>query len=51
MKRKSKMALKVIIIVLIVLCVLLLIAFINHRIKTKNEKTLLEPIGQLVEID
>ena len=51
MKRKSKMALKVIIIVLIVLCVLLLIAFINHRIKTENEKTLLEPIGQLVEID
>ena len=45
------MVLKVIIIVLIVLCVLLLIAFINHRIKTESEKSLLEPIGQLVEVD
>ena len=51
MKRKSKMVLKVIIIILIVLCVLLLIAFINHRIKTESEKTLLNPIGQLVEVE
>ena len=51
MKRKSKMASKIIIIVLIVLCVLLLIAFINHRIKTESEKSLLNPIGQLVEVD
>ncbi len=48
---KSKMVLKIVIIVLIVLCVLLLIAFINHRIKTESEKTLLNPIGQLVEVD
>ncbi|MBE6841077.1 MAG: alpha/beta hydrolase [Ruminococcus sp.] len=51
MKRKSKMVLKIVIIVLIELCVLLLIAFINHRIKTESEKSLLEPIGQLVEVE
>ena len=51
MKRKSKMVLKIVIIVLIVLCVLLLIAFINHRIKTESEKSLLNPIGKLVEVD
>lgn len=51
MKGKLKMVLKVIIIMLIVLCILLLIAFINHKIKSEKEKTLLKPIGQLVEVD
>lgn len=51
MKRKFKMVLKVIIIVLIVLCILLMIAFINHRIKSESEKSLLKPLGQLVEVD
>lgn len=51
MKRKFKMVLKVIILVLIVLCILLLIAFINHRIKSESEKSLLKPLGQLVEVD
>ena len=51
MKRKLKMVLKVILTILTVLCVLLLAAFINHRIKIKNEASLLEPMGQLVEVD
>lgn len=50
-KRKSKMILKIIIGFIIVLCLLLLAAFINHRIKLKSDKSLLEPIGQLVEVD
>ncbi len=45
------MVLKVIIIILITLCILLLIAFVNHKIKTKSEEPLLEPLGQLVEVD
>ena len=48
---KSKMILKITIIVLLALCVLLLIVFINHRIKTESEKTLLEPLGQIVEVN
>lgn len=45
------MVLKTAIIISIILCILLLIAFINHRIKTKNEAVLRTPLGQLVEID
>lgn len=45
------MVLKVIIIVMIVLCALLLITYIHHRIKNESEKSLLNPIGQLVKFE
>lgn len=45
------MVLKTAIIILIILSILLLIAFINHRIKIHNEAVLRIPLGQLVEID
>ena len=41
---------KIMFIIVVVLCVLLLLVFINHRIKLQKEKGLLVPLGQRVEV-
>ena len=51
MKKAVKITGKILIGSLILLLVFLLIAFIYHRIMLSKEKPLLEPLGQMVEVD
>ena len=44
------MVLNILIAITIALCILLLATFINHRIRSENEKTLRQPLGQLVKV-
>lgn len=53
--KKGKMImaviLKVFLILLIILCVFILCVFINHKIQSQKEASLLTPSGQLVNVD
>jgi len=51
MKIVLKRCIKVIIIVILILILLLAISFIRNNICLSNEKDLLTPLGELVEVD
>ena len=51
MKKALKITGKILLGILILLLALLLIVFIYHRIMLSKEKPLLEPLGQMVEVD
>ncbi len=51
MKKALKIVGKIFLGILILLLVLLLVIFIYHRIMLSKEKPLLEPLGQMVEVD
>ena len=49
--RTRKMILKLGLIMIAVLFILLLISYINHKIRLAQETALLDPLGQMVEVD
>ena len=51
MKIVLNMCIKVIIIIIVILTLFLAISFIRHKICLSNEKDLLTPLGELVEVD
>lgn len=51
MKKALKITGKILLGILILLLALLLVVFIYHRVMLSKEKTLLEPLGQMVEVD
>ena len=51
MKKALKITGKILLGILILLLVFLLAVFIYHRIMLQKEKPLLEPLGQMVEVD
>ena len=51
MKIVLNMCIKVIIIIIVILMLFLAISFIRHKICLSNEKDLLTPLGELVEVD
>ena len=51
MKIVLNMCIKVIIIIIVILMLFLTISFIRHKICLSNEKDLLTPLGELVEVD
>ena len=51
MKIVLKRCIKVIVIIIVILMLFLTISFIRHKICLSNEKDLLTPLGELVEVD
>ena len=51
MKIVLKRCIKVIVIIIVILMLFLTISFIHHKICLSNEKDLLTPLGELVEVD
>ncbi|MBP3272771.1 MAG: alpha/beta hydrolase, partial [Ruminococcus sp.] len=51
MKKALKITGKILLGILILLLALLLVVFIYHRVMLSKEKPLLEPLGQMVEVD
>ena len=51
MKIVLKRCIQVIIIIIVILMLFLAISFIRHKISLLNEKELLAPLGELVEVD
>ena len=51
MKKVLKRCIKVMIIIIVILMLFLVISFIRHKICLSNEKDLLTPLGELVEVD
>ncbi len=51
MKKILKNALKVVLIIAAIIVLFLAISFVNHKIRSSNEKDLLTPLGELVEVN
>ena len=51
MKIVLKRCIKVIVIIIVILMLFLTISFIRHKICLSNEKDLLTPLGEFVEVD
>lgn len=50
-KRLISLVLKILFILLILLCCFVLGVFINHKVQSKKENSILKPIGQLIEVN
>lgn len=51
MRKILKNALKVVLIIAAIIVLFLAISFVNHKIRSSNEKDLLTPLGELVEVN
>ena len=51
MRKILKNALKVVLIIAAIIVLFLAISFVNHKIRSSNEKELLTPLGELVEVN
>ncbi|WP_440299423.1 alpha/beta fold hydrolase [Huintestinicola butyrica] len=51
LKKILKNALKVVLIIAAIIVLFLAISFVNHKIRSSNEKDLLTPLGELVEVN
>lgn len=51
MKKRIEKMIKIVVAILLIILIIIGISFINHRIQLAKERTLLVPMGQLVEVD